>query len=290
MENISTEVRICFKFSVQYFSSQDEFPYPCPISDRGKFRCILISACQLGDIWVRCCLCWGGLSSCAMQRSDLLWVAMGVTPAITWTCLAGAGWGLTVCWGFGCKRRDVERSCSLWKLLSPALIVTVCTRGLHSSQLDVCLQQALSVCEGLVWGPSVKGEWDRETSWIINHWGLPQACLELPVALPSFFKQFAHQSCVRSPICLASIQDLTQGLCCWVLPVYLQISLGIQTRGSFVQMWTEKTASVLEFIISVHEWDKELGIESILSPISEISDAELRLSLELCWEETKHYS
>lgn len=134
-ENISIGIRICLKFSVQYFSSQDKFPYHCPISDRGKFRCISISVCQLGAIWARCCLSWGGL--CAMQRSDLHWVAMGVTPAIIWNCLAGAGWGLVMCWGFRCKRRDCGEKLFSMKSLFP------CPRcksvSVHISHLDMCL-------------------------------------------------------------------------------------------------------------------------------------------------------
>lgn len=47
MENISIEIRICFKLLVQYFSFQGKFPYHCPISDRAKFRCILVVAGQL---------------------------------------------------------------------------------------------------------------------------------------------------------------------------------------------------------------------------------------------------
>lgn len=71
-----------------------------------------------------------------------------------------------------------------------------------------------------------------------------------------------------------------------MLPVYLQISLATQTAGSFVQMWMEKIASVLGFITSVHEWDKELGIQSILSPIPVMESWDEALSSA----ETKHYS
>lgn len=46
MESTSIEIRICFKLLVQYFSSQDTFPYHCPISDGGKLGCILVIACQ----------------------------------------------------------------------------------------------------------------------------------------------------------------------------------------------------------------------------------------------------
>lgn len=43
---------------------------------------------------------------------------------------------------------------------------------------------------------------------------------------------------------------------------------GFPDWGLFCANVNRETTSVLEFISSVHVWDKELGIESILSPIS----------------------
>lgn len=138
MENISTEIRICFKLLVQYFPFQGKFPYHCPICDGVNLDAFWLLLVSWGFFESQVLLSLGWtLPPChAEVRSSLghnqgdsrhflglldkIWVSAGSVL------------------GFRCRRRD-ERSCSLYlKLalvaasLSAALAVILYAGGMDS--------------------------------------------------------------------------------------------------------------------------------------------------------------